>query len=131
MNTNTSCIGSEAIGACLFLYQKRQQPKTGGNDQKRPETTENGRKQLKTAENDQKRPKRPRMATAAATGAAVAISKSFAKNGCDLVNKKFYLPPKRPSMPSIWALGLGLGTPIFRGKPQNMVGNDLKNQKNR
>ena len=107
MNTNDSCIRSEAIGACLFLYQKRQQPKTAGNDQKRPETTENGRKQPKTAENDQKRPKlpkRPRMATAAATGAAVAISKSFAKNGCDLVNKKSYLPPKRPSMPSILAL---------------------------
>ena len=76
MNTNTSCIRSEAIGACLFLYQKRKRPKTTGNDQKRPETTQKDR--------------------------------------------------KRPSMPSILALGLGFGTPIYKGKPQSLAANDFK-----
>ena len=73
--------------------------------------------------------KRPRMAATAATGAAEAISKSIAKNVCDVAQKKFsQLPPKRPSMPRILALGLGLGTPICKGKPQNMNRNDLKDK---
>ena len=51
------------------------------------------------------------------------------KKMCDLVKKTiWHLPPKGPSMASMLALGLGLGTPIHKGKPQNMNGHDLKNK---
>ena len=42
--------------------------------------------------------------------------------------KKFFsrLAPKWSITPALFVLGLGLGTLIYGGKPQNMVKNDLK-----